>query len=137
MYRWSAALGGPGWGWFTAWFNIIGLIAALAGIDYGCAKFGLPLRGFPQTTPYLLSLYAAVLFSHGLINQFGIRLVAWLNDLSVTVHILGVVVIVGALLWFAPKQPVGFFFQTARTNSDHSYAWLFLIGLLQAQWTFT
>src|SRR5260221_5495760 len=52
MYHWSAALGGPAWGWFTAWFNIIGLIAALAGIDYGCAKFALPLLGFPQNTPY-------------------------------------------------------------------------------------
>src|SRR5207244_550176 len=24
MYHWSSILGGPGWGWFTAWFNFIG-----------------------------------------------------------------------------------------------------------------
>jgi len=137
MYHWSAALGGPGWGWFTAWFNIIGLIAALAGIDYGCAKFALPLLDVPQDTPYLLGLYAAVLFSHGLINQYGIRLVAWLNDLSVTVHIIGVAVIVGALLWFAPKQPASFFFQASSISTETPYAWMFLVGLLQAQWTFT
>lgn len=138
MYHWSAALGGPGWGWLTAWFNIIGLIATLAGIDYGCARFALPLLSVPQNTPYLLGLYAAVLLSHALINQYGIRLVAWLNDLSVTVHILGVVVIVGALLWFAPQQPAGFFFQAASAGGAiSSYGWMFLIGLLQAQWTFT
>ena len=28
-------LGGKGW--LTAWFNIVGQLAALAGIDYGCA----------------------------------------------------------------------------------------------------
>jgi amino acid transporter len=35
MYHWAADLCGPGWGWLVAWFNIIGLIAALAGIDCG------------------------------------------------------------------------------------------------------
>ncbi|NBO65853.1 MAG: amino acid permease, partial [Acidobacteria bacterium] len=37
MYHWSARLGGKGWGWLTAWLNIVGQIAAIAGIDYGCA----------------------------------------------------------------------------------------------------
>ncbi len=137
MYHWSAALGGPGWGWFTAWFNIVGLIAALAGIDYGCARFAVPLLGLEASTRALLVAYGVVLVSHALINQYGIRLVAWLNDLSVTVHIVGVALIVGALLWFAPKQPAGFFLQASSAGSDHPYWWLFLLGLLQAQWTFT
>jgi amino acid transporter len=139
MYHWSARLGGPAWGWFTAWFNILGLIATLAGIDYGCAKFAAPLLGLPAGSWQLLTLYGAILVSHALINQYGIRLVAILNDLSVTVHIAGVVLIAGALFWFAPKQPVSFFFQVASAPSTvhSSYAWLFLIGLLQAQWTFT
>src|SRR5215831_9655014 len=34
MYHWAADLGGPGPGWFVAWLNIVGLIAALAGINY-------------------------------------------------------------------------------------------------------
>jgi amino acid transporter len=28
MYHWAADLGGPAWGWYVAWFNIFGLIAA-------------------------------------------------------------------------------------------------------------
>src|SRR5580765_3691163 len=39
MYHWSSRLGGKGWGWFTAWFNILGNITVLAAIDYGCAQF--------------------------------------------------------------------------------------------------
>jgi len=138
MYHWSCKLGGKGWGWFTAWFNIIGQIAAIAGIDYGCAFFIRPLVGLNDTTQNLLIIYAAVLLSHALINHFGIRLVAWLNDFSVTVHIVGVIVIVGALLLFAPKQPASFFFARVTSNDEGwPYWWAFIIGLLQAMWTFT
>lgn len=138
MYHWSCQLGGKGWGWFTAWFNIIGQIAAIAGIDYGCAIFVTPLLGLAATTNNLLAVYAAILLSHALINHFGIRLVSWLNDFSVTVHIIGVIVIVGALLLFAPKQPVSFFFARVTHNENGwPYWWAFIIGLLQAMWTFT
>ena len=82
MYHWSCQLGGKGWGWFTAWFNIIGQIAAIAGIDYGCALFVTPLLGLAATTQNLLIVYAVILFSHGIINHFGIRVVAWLNDVN-------------------------------------------------------
>jgi amino acid transporter len=138
MYHWSCSLGGKGWGWFTAWFNIIGQIAAIAGIDYGCALFLTPLIGIDATTENLLTVYAVILISHAVINHFGIRLVAWLNDFSVTVHIIGVIVIVGALLLFAPKQPLGFFFARVTSNPEGwPYWWAFIIGLLQAMWTFT
>jgi len=138
MYHWASRLGGKGWGWFTAWFNIAGQLAALAGIDYGCALFLTPLLGLPASTDRVLLVYAAILLSHALINHFGIRLVAWLNDFSVTVHVVGVVVIVGALAFFAPKQPFGYFFERVTHNDQGWPYWFaFVIGLLQAQWTYT
>ncbi|HLG17332.1 MAG TPA: amino acid permease [Blastocatellia bacterium] len=138
MYHWSTKLGGKGWGWFTVWFNIAGNITVLAGIDYGCAMFVTPLLGLAATTRNLLIVYAAILLSHALINHYGIRLVAWLNDFSVTVHIIGVILIVGALLLFAPKQPAGYFLARVTHNGEGwPYWWAFVIGLLQAQWTFT
>src|SRR5258708_1343649 len=88
MYHWACRLGGAGWGWFTAWFNIIGQLATLAGIDYGCALFVTPLAGLPTTAGNVLIVYAALLLSHPLINHVPIRLVAPLNDLSVTVHVV-------------------------------------------------
>src|SRR6476469_6426450 len=39
LYYWASKLGGPVWGWFTGWFNLIGQIAITAGIDYGAAIF--------------------------------------------------------------------------------------------------
>jgi amino acid transporter len=138
MYHWASRLGGPGWGWFTAWFNIAGQLSALAAIDYGCALFVTPVLGLPTTTGWLLVVYTAILMSHALINHYGIRLVARLNDFSVTVHVVGVMVMVGALLLLAPKQPVGFFFARVTSNREGwPYWWAFVVGLLQAQWTFT
>jgi amino acid transporter len=138
MYHWSCQLGGKSWGWFTAWLNIIGQLAAVAGIDYGCALFLTPLLGLESTPNTILSVYAAILLSHALINHFGIQLVAWLNDFSVTVHIIGVIVIVGALLAFAPKQPASFLFERITSNTQGWPYWAaFIIGLLQAMWTFT
>jgi len=137
-YHWSAELGGPTWAWFTALLNIVGLITVLAGIDYGCARFLAPIFGLAASTRVLLITYGLLLASHGLINHYGIRWVAWLNDLSVSVHILGVLVLIGGLWIFAPKQPMSFLLSRASSSTIHApYAWLFLLGLLQAAWTYT
>jgi amino acid transporter len=138
MYHWSAELGGPMWAWFTAWLNIVGLVAAIAGIDYGCAQFLVPMLGLESNSHTLLGVYASLLLSQALINHFSTRWVAWLNDFSVTVHILGVAVLIGALWIFAPKRPLHFLLAARSSSPIHApYVWLFMLGLLQAQWTYT
>jgi amino acid transporter len=138
MYHWSAELGGPMWAWFTAWLNIVGLVAAIAGIDYGCAQFLAPMLGLQSKPLLLLSLYGLLLLSQAAINHASTRWVAWLNDFSVTVHVLGVAVLIGALWLFAPKQPLHFLLKATSSSTIHApYIWLFMLGLLQAQWTYT
>ncbi|MBI5200467.1 MAG: amino acid permease [Elusimicrobia bacterium] len=136
MYHWAAILGGPGWGWFTAWFNFVGQMATTAGIGYTIAQFAVDLLGW-QGQANLLILYAAILVSWGLINHYGIRLVSWANEFSVWYHIAVTLAIMIAFLFFAPRQPVSFLFKTGFTTSKYPYAWAFLVGLLQAQWTIT
>ena len=137
MYHWAADLGGPGAGWFVAWLNIFGLIAAQAGINYSCAQFILPFLGVASTPRTLLLMFAFILITQGLLNHYGVKLVSILNDFSVTVHIVGVVVLVAALFFLAPKQPVSFLFQAVNSNGRSFYWWAFVLGLLQAQWTYT
>lgn len=138
MYHWSAQLGGPMWAWLTAWLNIVGLVAAIAGIDYGCAQFLLPMSGFQAKESSILFIFALLLVSQSIINHYSARLVARLSDFSVTVHIVGVIVLVGALCAFAPKQPLRFLWSPMSSSDVHApYAWLFMLGLLQAQWTYT
>jgi len=138
MYHWSAELGGPTWAWFTAWLNIVGLITAIAAIDYGCAQFLLPMLGLLSTPHSLLALYALLLVSQGIINHYSTAVVGWLSDVSVVVHILGVAVLIGSLWFFAPKQPLSFLWSNQNLSPVRApYAWLFMLGLLQAQWTYT
>jgi amino acid transporter len=149
LYYWSAKLGGknaPAWSWFTGWFNLLGQIAVTAGIDGGLALFASAFLNnwfaYPLDAPHILLVYAIALFVHGLLNTFGVRLVALLNDISVWWHIIGVVVIVAVLL-IVPKhhQSVGFIFfhfnNSTGAGFPGSIIYVFLIGLLLAQYTFT
>src|SRR5262245_37019060 len=45
LYHWAAILGGRGWGWATAWFNLAGLITVLAAINVGTYQFLLNAFG--------------------------------------------------------------------------------------------
>ena len=38
-YWWANELGGTGWSWFTGWFNLLGLVAIVATVDWFCAQF--------------------------------------------------------------------------------------------------
>ena len=147
LYYWASKMGGAGWGWFTGWFNLIGQIAITAGIDYGAAIFADALLnllwpGTFHSTPHeIIYIYACILGLHALMNIFSIRLVAFLNDVSVWWHVIGVVVIVGFLV-FKPDnhQSFGTVFSKTINNSGFSHGWLWfvlLLGLLQAQYTYT
>ncbi len=39
IYYWAYSLGGVRWAWFTGWFNLLGLVAIIAAVDYGAASF--------------------------------------------------------------------------------------------------
>ena len=45
IYYWASKLGGAGWGWFTGWFNLIGLVAVVASVDYAARPFLSTLLG--------------------------------------------------------------------------------------------
>jgi amino acid transporter len=147
LYYWASKMGGAGWGWFTGWFNLIGQIAITAGIDYGAAVFTDALlqllwpNHFTGTSHEVIYVYAVILGLHALMNIFSVRLVALLNDISVWWHCLGVLIIV-AFLIFKPDQHQSFgtVFGKTINNSGFSHSWLWfvlLLGLLQAQYTYT
>jgi amino acid transporter len=137
LYHWSAILGSNGWGFLTAWLNTLGQFAITATIDYGLAEFLAPAVGLsPERRAHVLLLYAGILASHAALNHVGVRAVAVLNWLSAWYHLVGVALVVAAVALLAPKQHAGFLV-TRFTTLNKPYAYGFLVGLLQAQWTFT
>jgi len=151
LYYWASKLRGPAWGWYTGWFNLIGQVAVTASIDFGLAiltvlwltpKFAFLQSVSTQTFAiYALIVYAVILFLHSLMNVYGIRLVALLNDISVWWHIGGVLLVVGALAFFAPhhSNTFAFLFHGSDSLSVPNVGPFFgiLLGFLLAQYTLT
>jgi amino acid transporter len=143
LYHWAALLGGPGFGFFTAWLNTIGQFAITAGIDYGLAGFLAPALGLPTDRVHLLALCAVLLVSQALLNHLGVRAVAFLSSVSAAVHLVGVALLAGALWALAPHRPLAFLLEKAPVPPvpafalQHAPTYGFLVGLLLAGWTFT
>jgi amino acid permease (GABA permease) len=146
LYYWAAKLAkknSAAWSWFTGWFNFLGQVAVTAGIDFGAAFFlnaFLDLQfGFDARPWHTILLFGLILLLHGALNQFGVRIVARLNDVSVWWHVIGVAVIVGVLA-FVPDhhQSASFVFGEFVNNTGWSSSfYVALIGLLLAQYTLT
>ena len=146
LYFWAAKLSennSGAWSWFTGWFNLLGQVAVTAGIDFGFATFFTVFlnmtTNFPDTTGWILTVYACVLVAHGLLNTFGVRVVSLLSDVSAWWHIGGVLII-AIVLFFVPSHhaSASFVFTKFENQSTLGVPWfVFMIGLLMAQYTFT
>jgi amino acid transporter len=114
LYYWSSRMKNKDWGWWTAWFNLAGQIAIVAGIDFAAASFVntsivTPILSnfgitFGNSTAVAGSLIngqlltmAALLAIQLFFNIAGVRIVSLLNNFSVWWHIGTVAVIVTAL----------------------------------------
>src|SRR3954471_5277676 len=145
IYYWASMLGGPKWGWFTGWFNWVGLVGVVASVDYGCAQFlnatlslyGLNL-GFADwgDTAHIMSetflLFVVILTLHALINIYSSPLVALFNNISVFWHVAGVTAIV-LVLALVPDthQSVDFVFTETINNSGFGGGmfWFYVLPL--------
>jgi len=150
LYFWASKLGGPGWGWFTGWFNLIGQIAVTAAIGFGCAIFMTSLFNlwwsYPNSFGWIYFLYGIIMLSAGLINMFKVSITAVLNTFSAWWHMVGVLVLV-AIMIIVPDHHQSFHYVFGQTinntglggTTTHGfiYAYVFLTGLLLAQYTIT
>lgn len=143
LYYMADRLGGRRWGWYTGWLNLLGLLGAIAGIDYGAALFTGALFnlqwGFDPTPESTMVIFVCILLLHAALNLFGVRLVSVLNSVSVWWHLAGVAIIVGALA-IVPShhQSPEFVFTEFVNNTGWSNPlYVGAIGLLLAQYTFS
>lgn len=131
LYYWAHRLGGKRWAWVTAWLNMLGQITITAGIDIAASIYivGMVVRmlGIPADAPvplfgtanswgFYLFVMVIIMIPQILINAFGIRLTALLNDFSVYWHIGGVGIIAILLFFFGKThQPFSFGFTSVTT----------------------
>jgi amino acid transporter len=161
IYYWAYRLGGVRWAWFTGWFNLVGLVAVTAAVDYGCATFmnsvlaeyklnfilNFNTTSHSGTLHHVFILFALILLLHALINVFSSHLVSLLNRVSAWWMLIGVVTIVAVLI-FGPSSHQSFSFVFGHRSNNSGFSggtttggmyWLFTlpIGFLLTMYTFT
>jgi amino acid permease (GABA permease) len=146
LYFWAGKLARRNkrvWAWYVGWFNFLGEIAVTAAIDFGCATtwmaFANLVWGFEPTATSTFLLFAAIVLVHALLNAFGVSLVSLLSSVSAWWHVVGVAIIVAAL-WIMPTehQSVGWTLTGWHNETGWGFApYVFLMGLLMAQYTYT
>ena len=121
LYYWASRMKNKNWGWWTAWLNLIGQFAIVAGINFAAAAFLnatiiTPLLAnvgvtYDNTTAVFgLSFLTGQIVTMGILmlvelamNIAGINLVALLNQVSVWWHIVIVAAVV--ILVFLAGKP--------------------------------
>jgi amino acid transporter len=125
IYWWAAKLGGPAAGFFTGWLNLIGLVAVVASVAYGCATFlDLSLIAISDgwadgySLRRVFFLYLVILLLAALVNIFSGHLLATLNNISVWWHVAGAALVI-AILWIVPDDHASSsFVWTERINNS-------------------
>ena len=89
LYHWSSILGGRGWGWITAWLNMLGLIFVVASVNFGvfllfrdlvlAGVFGMDVSGWTSAAIgdqgwWVQSIVITLItITQALFNHYGIR----------------------------------------------------------------
>lgn len=150
IYYWSAKLGGPAWGWFAGWMNMVGVIAVTAAIEMGAAMFYTSLMhlwfGLDDSNATTFVVFTIIVVSHLLLNLGKVSLLGLLNSISAWWHIAGVIVFF-VVLAVVPTfhQPASFVFGKTinatgfpgNSFADPGFWFVCAIGLLMAAYTVT
>ncbi len=127
VYQWSKYLANRPYAWFTGWIYLFAGILTVTSVDVTVPIVLIPLlQGLgihlPVSTPDQLLraqviIGAIILVSTTLLNIYGVRLVAIVNNTGVVFEILGMVVFGLVLLIFFHHQSASVVFDTTALGS--------------------
>ncbi len=105
IYWWASKLGGVKAGYYTGWLNLIGLLAIVASVAYGCATFLDLTLGFlfpgswhSGSLDTIFLFFLGILVLAALANIFSSHLLGIFNNVSVYWHVLGAAAIILILI---------------------------------------
>ena len=147
IYQWSKRLSNRTLGWFTGWFyfwaqvvtvTAVAVIVAFVvdGIHAGPVGETAFLDSPDPTglTTMFTFISLVTLLATTLINAFGVRILAVLNNIGVATEILGMLVFALVLLFLANHQSPSVLFETAGSEAatGGSYLPAFALGMFMA-----
>jgi urea carboxylase system permease len=141
VYQWTKYLANRHYSWFTGWFYLFAGILTIAAVDATIPLVLIPLInnvfGTSLSTANLgldITIAVVILISTTLLNIYGVRLVALVNNTGVVFEILGMVVFALVLLIFYHHQSAGVIFDTSYlgTGGFGSQAGTFLAAMFMS-----
>jgi amino acid transporter len=154
LYHWASILGGKGWGWATAWFNLLGLMFVVSSVNVGVYLLfkdlilgnilGMNTSGWGLGQQVVI--VALITISQALFNHLGIRLTTRLTDFSGYLIFAVAIILTLALLAFAPSLDFSRLFTFTNVTGDagggvypaiNSMFIAFLTGLILVVYTIT
>jgi amino acid transporter len=150
LYHWGSILGGRGFGWLTAWLNLLGLVTVLGAINVGTYNFFIgafgPTLGLETNFALQAVFVTAITVIQAIVNHVGIRATARLTDLSGYLIFFVALMLTIVLLAYAPSwdfsRLVSFKNYSGPAGGDvwpatDSLLFLFGLGLLLPIYTIT
>src|SRR5207253_2654173 len=139
VYQWTKYLSNRHYSWFTGWIYLFAGILTVTAVDATIPIVLIPLLNnlgigitFSLTSEIVIA--ALILASTTLLNIYGVRLVALVNNTGVVFEILGMVVFALILLIFFHHQSAGVIFDTSYLGSGGftSQAGVFLAAMFMS-----
>ena len=154
IYWWASKLGGVKAGYYTGWLNLIGLLAIVASVAYGCATFFDLTLGFLAPGSYtsgnldtIFLYFLAILVIAAVVNIFSSHLLGIFNNVSVWWHVLGATAIVLILIFLPDHHASAKMVFTSTVNNTgffggktNGWGFIFIVlplGALLTQYTIT
>ena len=116
LYHWASILGGKFWGWFAAWFNLLGLLFVVASVDVflyqvffkgllvdtvlGGNFLGMDASTWNINAQHIFVIIA--LITQALLNHYGINITTKVTDLSGYLIFALTIIFIIALFAFSP-----------------------------------
>src|SRR2546426_4249593 len=122
VYQWTKYLSNRAYSWITGWVYLFAGVLTVTAVDVTIPIVLIPLLNYfglniPNTTQAQLVIAALILISTTVLNIYGVRLVAIVNNTGVVFEILGMVVFAIVLLIFTHHQSAGVVFNTNALGS--------------------
>src|ERR1700729_2370098 len=138
IYYWAFRLGKPRDAWLTGWLNLTGLVAVIAGVDYGFATFFVTTANLystwwnPADLKMVFAVFLVTAIIHVIMNVYGARVIHSLQTINVYWHVFGVAAIV-LILFLVPghHQSASFVFTHRINNSGFPSGmfWFYVLPL--------
>lgn len=165
LYHWSSIFGGRGWGWATAWFNLIGLLFVVASVNVGvwylfrdlvlAGVFHLDVSSLTvdpgrdsnaHAIGAQIVVVALITTAQALANHFGIKLTTMLTDFSGYLIFVVVILLTATFLTWGATWDFSRLFTFVNMTGEAGGGLIpepraaliaFLIGLLYPLYTIT